>query len=136
MKGIVAFLLLSATVYGASDSLGNYLSQSGYCSAPLFHPANYYHLRIRSNGNVGSLFIDTGAPETLNLLDDPRIQRRSAVACARGAGFGDARAHAFGDERALAPATMAGAYAVGMTLVAVIHHLSAKKASTDEEKEF
>jgi hypothetical protein len=41
------------------------------------------------------------APESLNLLDDPRVQLRSAVACARGAGFGDARAHAFGDERAL-----------------------------------
>ena len=35
-----------------------------------------------------------GAPETLNLLDDPRVQLRSAVALARGAGFGDARPHA------------------------------------------
>lgn len=42
---------------------------------------------------------------------------------------------AIGDSRSLAPATMSGAYAMGMMLVAVIHHLSAKKASTDEEKE-
>src|SRR4051794_20831915 len=42
-----------------------------------------------------------GAPVTLNLLDDPLIQLRSAVACARSSGFGDARAHAFGDERPL-----------------------------------
>ena len=41
---------------------------------------------------------------------------------------------ALGDERALAPVTMSGAYGVGMTLVAAIHYLSAKKASTDEEK--
>jgi hypothetical protein len=40
-----------------------------------------------------------------------------------------------GDERALAPAMMAGSYAIGMTLVAAIHYLSAKKASTDEEEE-
>jgi hypothetical protein len=42
---------------------------------------------------------------------------------------------ALGDVRALAPATMSGAYAIGMTLVAAIHHLSAQKASTDEEQE-
>jgi hypothetical protein len=42
---------------------------------------------------------------------------------------------AIGDARALAPATMSGAYGIGMTLVAAIHYLSAKKASTDEEKE-
>lgn len=42
---------------------------------------------------------------------------------------------AIGDERALAPATMSGAYGIGMTLVAVVHYLSARKASTDEEKE-
>jgi hypothetical protein len=30
---------------------------------------------------------------------------------------------------------MAGAYGIGMTLVAAIHYLSAKRASTDEEKE-
>jgi hypothetical protein len=42
---------------------------------------------------------------------------------------------AIGDGRALAPATMSGAYGIGMTLVAAIHYLSAKKASTDEEKE-
>jgi hypothetical protein len=40
-----------------------------------------------------------------------------------------------GDNRALAPATMSGAYGIGMALVAAIHYLSAKKASTDEEKE-
>lgn len=39
-----------------------------------------------------------------------------------------------GDIRALVPATMAGAYGIGMTLVAVILYLSAKKASTDEEE--
>lgn len=39
----------------------------------------------------------------------------------------------FGDERALAPTMMAGAYGVGMILVAAIHYLSAKKATTDEE---
>lgn len=42
---------------------------------------------------------------------------------------------AMGDERALSSATMSGAYAIGMTLVAATHYLSAKKASTDEEKE-
>ncbi|HTV08272.1 MAG TPA: hypothetical protein VMD97_04425 [Candidatus Aquilonibacter sp.] len=42
---------------------------------------------------------------------------------------------ALGDERALAPATMSGAYAIGMMLVAAIHYLFAKKATTDEEKE-
>ena len=42
---------------------------------------------------------------------------------------------ALGDVRALAPATMSGAYAMGMTLVAAIHFLSAKKAGTDEEEE-
>jgi hypothetical protein len=42
---------------------------------------------------------------------------------------------ALGDGRALAPAKMAGSYAIGMTLVAVLHHLSAQKASTDEEQE-
>ena len=41
------------------------------------------------------------ASETLNLLNDPRVQLRSAVALARGAGFGDARPHAFGDEGTL-----------------------------------
>jgi hypothetical protein len=41
---------------------------------------------------------------------------------------------ALGDDRALAPATMSGAYGVGMTLVAALHYFSAKKASTDEEK--
>jgi hypothetical protein len=41
-----------------------------------------------------------------------------------------------GDIRSLAPATMSGAYAVGMALVAAIHYLSAKKASIDEDKEF
>ena len=40
-----------------------------------------------------------------------------------------------GDARALSPATMSGAYAVGMGLVAVIHYMSAKKASLDDEKE-
>jgi hypothetical protein len=43
---------------------------------------------------------------------------------------------AAGDSRALAPATMSVAYAVGMMMVAAIHQLSAKKVSTDEEKEF
>lgn len=42
---------------------------------------------------------------------------------------------AIGDERALAPATMAGAYGIGMMLVAAIHYLSAKKAMSDEDKE-
>jgi len=40
---------------------------------------------------------------------------------------------ALGDARALAPATMSGAYGIGMALVAVIHFLSAKKESPDEE---
>ncbi|MBB6144039.1 hypothetical protein HNQ77_001991 [Silvibacterium bohemicum] len=38
-----------------------------------------------------------------------------------------------GDVRALAPATMADSYAVGMALVAAIHYLSARKASVDED---
>jgi hypothetical protein len=42
---------------------------------------------------------------------------------------------ALGDVRALAPARMSGAYAIGMTLVAAIHYLSAQKGSTDEEQE-
>jgi len=41
---------------------------------------------------------------------------------------------ALGDNRALAPATMSGAYAGGMMLVAVIHYFSARKASSDEGK--
>jgi len=49
----------------ADDPLGSYLSQNGYGSAPLLHPINFYHLRIRSNGNAGSLIIDTGAPNSL-----------------------------------------------------------------------
>jgi hypothetical protein len=42
---------------------------------------------------------------------------------------------ALGDVRALAPVTMAGAYAIGMMLVAAIHYFSAQKASIDEETE-
>lgn len=49
----------------ADDRLGTYLSQNGYGSAPLVNPVNYYHLRIRSNGNTGSLIIDTGASNSL-----------------------------------------------------------------------
>lgn len=41
---------------------------------------------------------------------------------------------ALGDNRALAPAAMSGAYAVGMMLVAAIHYFSARKAFTDEDK--
>jgi hypothetical protein len=40
---------------------------------------------------------------------------------------------ALGDARALASTTMSGAYGVGMALVAAIHFLHAKKASTDED---
>jgi hypothetical protein len=40
-----------------------------------------------------------------------------------------------GGVRALAPATMSCAYGIGMALVAIIHYLSAKKASIDEDKE-
>ena len=39
-----------------------------------------------------------------------------------------------GDARALAPATMSGAYAIGMLLVAAIHYFSAKKTFPDEDK--
>lgn len=42
---------------------------------------------------------------------------------------------ALGDVRALAPARMSCAYAIGMTLVAAIHYLSAQKATVDEETE-
>ncbi|HXE08740.1 MAG TPA: hypothetical protein VN612_12645 [Acidobacteriaceae bacterium] len=42
---------------------------------------------------------------------------------------------ALGDARAVAPAAMAIPYAVGMSLVAAIHHLSAKKAEADGEEE-
>jgi len=38
-----------------------------------------------------------------------------------------------GDIRSLAPATMSGAYAVGMALVGAIHYFSYKKASIDED---
>jgi len=41
---------------------------------------------------------------------------------------------AIGDDRALTPGMMAGSYAIGMMLVAAIHYLSAKKASTHEEE--
>jgi hypothetical protein len=41
---------------------------------------------------------------------------------------------ALGDTRALAPATMSGAYGVGMMLVAAVHYFSARDASTDEDK--
>jgi hypothetical protein len=41
-----------------------------------------------------------------------------------------------GDARSLAPSMMAGPYAVGMALVAAIHYFSAKKAASDEDKEF
>ncbi len=40
-----------------------------------------------------------------------------------------------GDTRALSPVTMAGSYAVGMTMVGGIHGLTAKKAGIDEEEE-
>lgn len=38
-----------------------------------------------------------------------------------------------GEARALAPASMAAAYAVGMTLVAAIHHLATEKVAPGEE---
>jgi len=41
----------------------------------------------------------------------------------------------FGDTRALAPITMSIPYAVGMGFVAVVHYLSAKEGSLDEDKE-
>ncbi len=40
-----------------------------------------------------------------------------------------------GDNRALSPALMSGAYAIGMSLVALIHYLSARKACLHEDKE-
>lgn len=40
-----------------------------------------------------------------------------------------------GDERALAPAIMSGAYAVGMAFVAAVHSLGAKEVAIDEEQE-
>ena len=42
---------------------------------------------------------------------------------------------ALGGTRSLAPATMSGAYAVGMALVAAIHFLSARKASIHGDEE-
>ena len=42
---------------------------------------------------------------------------------------------ALGDNRALAPATMAVPYAIGMAAVAAIHFLSARKASLGEDDE-
>jgi hypothetical protein len=42
---------------------------------------------------------------------------------------------ALGDPRALAPVTMSTTYAIGMTLVAAIHYLSARKALIDDDKE-
>ena len=42
---------------------------------------------------------------------------------------------ALGDARSLAPLRMAGAYAVGMALVAGIHYFSAKKGVSDEDEE-
>ena len=41
-----------------------------------------------------------------------------------------------GDSRALAPATMSYAYAIGMALVAAIHTLSSKKAWFDEDEKY
>jgi hypothetical protein len=40
---------------------------------------------------------------------------------------------ALGDTRSLAPATMSGAYAVGMALTGAIHYFSYRKASIDED---
>jgi hypothetical protein len=40
---------------------------------------------------------------------------------------------ALGDQRALSPATMSGAFGCGMAAVAAIHYLYAKRASIDEE---
>ena len=40
-----------------------------------------------------------------------------------------------GDQRTLAPSCMSGPYAIGMAFVAAIHHLCARKASLDEDKE-
>ena len=40
---------------------------------------------------------------------------------------------ALGDARALSAATMAGAFGIGMAMVATIHLLSAKEAATDED---
>ena len=42
---------------------------------------------------------------------------------------------AIGDARALGAATMSGTYAIGMMLVAAIHHFSIQKDSGDEEQE-
>ena len=42
---------------------------------------------------------------------------------------------ALGPERGLAPFTMAGAFGVGMALVALIHYLSAKKAIIDDDQQ-
>jgi hypothetical protein len=42
---------------------------------------------------------------------------------------------ALGDTRALAPASMSCAYAIGMALVAAIHFFSAKDVSVDEDKD-
>jgi hypothetical protein len=47
-------------------------------------------------------------------------------------GFGTV---ALGDARALAPITMAGAFSVGMALVAGIHRFSAQNRSVDKDKE-
>lgn len=41
---------------------------------------------------------------------------------------------ALGDERSLAPFTMSGAYAIGMAVVATIHFVCARDASTDENE--
>lgn len=41
---------------------------------------------------------------------------------------------ALGDDRALAPATMSYAYAIGMMLVAAIHYFSARRDPADEDK--
>jgi hypothetical protein len=41
-----------------------------------------------------------------------------------------------GDTRALAPVMMSYPYAIGMGFVAIVHYRSAKKAPTDEDKEF
>ena len=40
---------------------------------------------------------------------------------------------ALGDARALAPVSMAGAYGVGMMIVAAIHYQAAKKALGEED---
>ncbi len=49
----------------ALNALGQFLATHGYGGAQLVHVGNFFRVPINSNGNVGDLIVDTGAPHSL-----------------------------------------------------------------------